>query len=177
MTNSWSGVGSSSAPNTTTPVVSPDVVWCATADFVDSLFLKVFGLGGAGFDFDGLDSYRKKFMLFLAVDYDPDSEFPTLPAFPLRLATLIRFGWFLPSHNVTAGWGSVSNYLGAVREWNRALGHPDPAEAEVWVREKFRDNFPKHVQIIRKYAVKIALRVGHLMLFGANTLILTGRKK
>jgi hypothetical protein len=143
-------------------VVSPDVVWCATADSVDSLLLKVFGLGGAGFDFDGLDSYRKKFMLFLAADYDPDSEFPTLPAFPLRLATLIRFGWFLPSHNVTAGWGSVSNYLGAVREWNRALGHPDPVEAEVWVWDKFRDNFPKHIQIIRKYAVKIALRVGHL---------------
>ena len=42
-------------------------------------------------------------MLFLAVDYDPDSELSALPAFSLRLATLIRFGWFLPSHNVTAG--------------------------------------------------------------------------
>ena len=44
-------------------------------------------------------------MLFLAVDYDPDSELSALPAFSLRLATLIRFGWFLPSHNVTAGLG------------------------------------------------------------------------
>jgi hypothetical protein len=56
----------------------------------------------------------------------------------------------------------VSNYLGAVREWNRACGNPDPADAEAWVWEKFRDGFPKHMQIIRKYAVEIALRVGHL---------------
>jgi hypothetical protein len=46
---------------------------------VDNLLLRVFELNGAGFGFDGLDSHRKKFMMFFAADYDPTADFPTLP--------------------------------------------------------------------------------------------------
>lgn len=88
--------------------------------------------------------------------------FPLLPLFPLRLASLIRFAWWLPHNGVRASWDSVSNYVGSVVLWARSRGHPDiriGAEVATW--ELFHDNFGRHVKTVRPDP-KIPIRIQHL---------------
>eukprot|EP01050_Picozoa_sp_SAG11_P027917 SAG11_NODE_7261_length_1169_cov_6.968224_1_plen_86_part_00 len=78
--------------------------WHVHADTLDGRLLAIFGDTYRDFDYDALGSEEKKFLLHAALEHDP--AYPLFPLFPLRLASLIRFVFWLPTANVTGGWKS-----------------------------------------------------------------------
>jgi len=130
--------------------------------------MELFGTAHCVFDYKVLSSSRRKYCQFAVLNHCADS--PLLPIFPLRLSSLIRFAWWLPSNNVSAGWDSVSNYIGDVIAWGKSLGHLDVrrlTDSPVW--ETFRDGFPKRVQVIKKSKDKIPIRIQHLEAISLDT--------
>jgi integrase len=122
--------------------------------------LRLFGAETSGFDYSAITSEQRKYVQFAVLNHSVD--FPLLPLFPVRLASLIRFGWWLPHNGVQAGWDSVSNYIGSVILWARSRGHPDVRTGdEVATWDTFRDNFGRHVKTVRPEP-KIPIRIQHL---------------
>jgi hypothetical protein len=122
--------------------------------------LRLFGADVDRFDYTQITTEQRKYAQFAVLHHN--SDFPLLPLFPLRLASLIRFAWWLPHNGVKAGWESVSNYIGAAVAWGRSLGHPDVRvgdDTATW--ETFRDRFPKFVTTVRPEP-KMPIRVQHL---------------
>ncbi len=57
----------------------------------DAKLLEIYNVTTADTEYSELSSYRKKLVQFCISEHT--EEIPLLPIFPLRLATLIRFGW------------------------------------------------------------------------------------
>lgn len=58
---------------------------------------------------------RRKFVQFCLAEHSED--IPLVPMFPVRLATVIRYAWWLQYHGVRGGMQSIRNYVAAVTEW------------------------------------------------------------
>ena len=89
------------------------------------------------------------------------------PMFPLKLRTLCLYGIFLasPTGNVTGGFKSVNNYITELVNIARSLGHDDPRtanERNKWIWKKYRQEFNKQIQVVRKFDKKLALQPAHL---------------
>ena len=132
----------------------------------DARLLPVFGLDSGDFVYSLLSTTRKKFIQFCVAQHT--TVLPLLPPFPVRLASLIRYGWWLQFHGVEGGMGTIRNYTTAVCEWSKALSHPDPRDSEPWVWKKFRCEGPKFLEVVNVSQAKVAMQPEWLRAMNMN---------
>lgn len=122
--------------------------------------MKVFGVGGLNLTYADLPYNRRKFVQFCLSVHKV--EIPTWPMFPCRLATLVRYAWWLQFHGIRGGMPTIRNYVSAVVEWGLSLGHSDPRMAEPWIYQRFRREAPKHLQVMEGSKAKYEIQPGHM---------------
>ena len=118
--------------------------------------MQVFGVGGLNLTYADLPYNRRKFVQFCLSVHKVD--IPTWPMFPCRLATLVRYAWWLQFHGIRGGMPTIRNYVSAVVEWGLSLGHSDPRMAEPWIYQRFRREAPKHLQVMEGSKAKYEIQ-------------------
>lgn len=121
----------------------------------DAKLLELFKLSDPDLNYKALSPQRKKLVQFCMAEHT--ATLPLLPIFPLKLSSLIRFGWWCQYHNVEGGMKSIRNYLSAATEWCQAMGHPDPRETEKWVFDKYKREAPKMLEVFNGSKAKLSL--------------------
>ena len=113
----------------------------------------------------GISSRRLKWLRFYLAHHKEEPDIS--PMFPLKLRTICLYGLFLasPEGNVTGGFKSVNNYITELINLARSLGHNDPrasTERNAWIWKRYRQEFNKQIQVVRKFEKKLALQPAHL---------------
>ena len=98
-----------------------------------------------------------------------NDELPLLPVFPMRLASLLRFAWWLQDHGVHGGMQSIKNYTSAVANWSQMTGHGDPRQTEEWVWKRFSKQAPKFVRVFNGSQAKLPMQPEYLRLITMHT--------
>ena len=96
-------------------------------------------------------------------------ELPLLPLMPVRLATLLRYAWWLQDHGIRGGMPSIAGYVTAIIMWNQEYNHPDPRESEAWIWKRFSKNAPKFIRVFNGSQAKLAMRPEYLKVIVENT--------
>jgi len=122
--------------------------------------MKVFGVNGLDLGYGDLPYNRRKFVQFCLAE--TTDEIPLWPMFPVRLATLVRYAWWLQYHGIRGGMATIKNYVSGVTEWCQSLGHPDPRLSEPWVYQRFRKEAPKHLEVCEGSRAKFEIQPGHM---------------
>jgi hypothetical protein len=92
------------------------------------------------------------------------AESPLLPIFPMRLASLLRYAWWLQDHGVSGGMGSIRNYTTAAVMWSQTSGHGDPRKDEEWIWKRFQRDAPKYIRVFNGSQAKLPVQPEYLRL-------------
>ena len=89
-------------------------------------------------------------------------DMPLLPVFPVRLASLMRYAWWLQDFGVKGGMASIRNYTGALIVWSQAEGWDNPTEVESWLWKRFVKEAPKYIRVYNGSQAKLPVRPEYL---------------
>ena len=85
-----------------------------------------------------------------------------LSVLPLTLINFCRYVKWLPLNGIRSGWPGVKNYVGALAQFNLALGGRDPRDENPELWSLLRKRFKQNTQIVRNHKLKYAIRGGHI---------------
>jgi hypothetical protein len=99
----------------------------------------------------------KKYIQFAITEHT--DRLPLWPLLPLKMSSLIRFGWWAQWNHVKGGMKSVKNYIGDMCTFAQSQGHPDPRikEENKWIYGKFTTEAPKFWEIYTVKQTKLAI--------------------
>lgn len=125
------------------------------------------GVAGKLLTYEDLSYAQKKYVQFCVAEHT--NEIPLLPIFPMRLASLLRYAWWLQDHGVKGGMASIRNYIGAATVWSETMGHGNPKEAEPWVWKRFAQQAPKYIRVFNGSQAKLPVQPEFLRLMTVHT--------
>ena len=129
--------------------------------------LKVLGVEDERLTYGDLTYAQKKYIQFCVAEHT--EALPLLPIFPMRLASLLRYAWWLQDHGVKGGMASIRNYTGAAIVWSQTTGHGDPKETEPWIWRRFTQQAPKFIRVFNGSQAKLPVQPEYLRLMTVHT--------
>ena len=125
------------------------------------------GVNDVPLAYDELNYAKKKYVQFCLAEHNDD--LPLFPILPIRLASLLRFAWWLQDHGVRGGMASIRNYTSAAVTWSQTTGHGDPRATEEWVWKRFTKEAPKYIRVFNGSRAKLPMRPEYLRLITEHT--------